>query len=122
MIVLFLIRDTSRERTGRTLMNQLVSSAVSALTTKAARRKENHLPALYQRLNQLLMMFPERHSQIPVGTQPDYCPPADADDRDPGAGRAFGVPQADPQHRRPRGHRQERCEAGLLLRSVTPKR
>ncbi|MEX2954796.1 p-hydroxybenzoic acid efflux pump subunit AaeB [Serratia fonticola] len=58
MIVLFLIRDTSRERTGRTLMNQLVSSAVSALTTKAARRKENHLPALYQRLNQLLMMFP----------------------------------------------------------------
>ncbi|WON76575.1 p-hydroxybenzoic acid efflux pump subunit AaeB [Serratia sp. UGAL515B_01] len=58
MIVLFLIRDTSRERTGRTLMNQLVSSAVSALTTKAARRRENHLPALYQRLNQLLMMFP----------------------------------------------------------------
>lgn len=58
MIVLFLIRDTSRERTGRTLMNQLVSSAVSALTTKAVRRRENHLPALYQRLNQLLMMFP----------------------------------------------------------------
>lgn len=58
MIVLFLIRDTSRERTGRALMNQLVSSAVSALTTKVARRRENHLPALYQRLNQLLMMFP----------------------------------------------------------------
>lgn len=67
MIVLFLIRDTSRERTGRTLMNQLVSSAVSALTTKAARRRENHLPALYQRLNQLLMMFPNDIAKYRLG-------------------------------------------------------
>lgn len=67
MIVLFLIRDTSRERTGRTLMNQLVSSAVSALTTQAARRRENHLPALYQRLNQLLMMFPNDIAKYRLG-------------------------------------------------------
>ncbi|WP_416260999.1 p-hydroxybenzoic acid efflux pump subunit AaeB [Gibbsiella quercinecans] len=58
LMVLLLIRDNSRERTGRTLLNQLVSRAVSALTTKAAKRRENHLPALYQQLNQLLMMFP----------------------------------------------------------------
>lgn len=58
LMVLLLIRDNSRERTGRTLLNQFVSSAVSALTTKAARRRQNHLPALYQQLNQLLMMFP----------------------------------------------------------------
>lgn len=58
LMVLLLIRDNSRERTGRTLLNQFVSSAVSALTTKAAKRHENHLPALYQQLNQLLMMFP----------------------------------------------------------------
>lgn len=58
LMVLLLIRDNSRERTGRTLLNQFVSSAVSALTTKASRRRQNHLPALYQQLNQLLMMFP----------------------------------------------------------------
>ncbi|MBH2788453.1 p-hydroxybenzoic acid efflux pump subunit AaeB [Serratia marcescens] len=58
LMVLLLIRDNSHERTGRTLLNQFVSSAVSALTTKAARRRQNHLPALYQQLNQLLMMFP----------------------------------------------------------------
>ncbi|MEB6334155.1 p-hydroxybenzoic acid efflux pump subunit AaeB [Serratia rhizosphaerae] len=58
LMVLLLIRDNSRERTGRTLLNSFVSSAVSALTTKAAKRRENHLPALYQQLNQLLMMFP----------------------------------------------------------------
>lgn len=67
MNVLFLIRDTSRERTGRTLMNQLVNSAVSALTTKVARRRENHLPALYQRLNQLLMMFPNDIAKYRLG-------------------------------------------------------
>lgn len=67
MIVLSLIRDTSRERTGLTLMNQLVSSAVSALTTQAARRRENHLPALYQRLNQLLMMFPNDIAKYRLG-------------------------------------------------------
>ncbi|UNK61792.1 p-hydroxybenzoic acid efflux pump subunit AaeB [Buttiauxella ferragutiae] len=58
MMVILLIRDNSKERTGRTLLNQFVSAAVSALTTNKARRKENHLPALYQQLFLLLNMFP----------------------------------------------------------------
>lgn len=58
LIVLMLIRDNAKDRTGRTLLNRFVYSAVSALTTNKARRSENHLPALYQQLNQLLMMFP----------------------------------------------------------------
>ena len=42
LMVLLLIRDNSRERTGRTLLNQFVSSAVSALTTEtiAARMED----------------------------------------------------------------------------------
>ncbi|ANC40545.1 p-hydroxybenzoic acid efflux pump subunit AaeB [Hafnia alvei] len=58
MIVLFLIRDRSKARTGRALLNGFVYSAVSALTTNQARRNENHLPALYQQLFQLLNLFP----------------------------------------------------------------
>jgi len=58
LMVILLIRDNSKERTGRTLLNQFVSAAVSALTTNKARRKENHLPALYQQLFLLLNMFP----------------------------------------------------------------
>lgn len=58
MMVILLIRDNSKERTGRTLLNQFVSAAVSALTTNNNRRKENHLPALYQQLFLLLNMFP----------------------------------------------------------------
>ncbi|MEG3132842.1 p-hydroxybenzoic acid efflux pump subunit AaeB [Rouxiella sp. T17] len=58
LVVLSLIRDKSRDKTGRTLLNRFVSSAVSALTTKAYRRRENHLPALYHQLNQLLVLFP----------------------------------------------------------------
>ncbi|MFW5391013.1 p-hydroxybenzoic acid efflux pump subunit AaeB [Yersinia sp. 2544 StPb PI] len=58
LIVLLLIRDNAKDRTGRTLLNRFVYSAVSALTTNKVRRSENHLPALYQQLNQLLMMFP----------------------------------------------------------------
>lgn len=58
MMVILLIRDNSKERTGRTLLNQFVSAAVSALTTNKARRKENHLPALYQQLFLLLNTFP----------------------------------------------------------------
>jgi p-hydroxybenzoic acid efflux pump subunit AaeB len=53
-----LVRDNSKERTGRMLLNQFVSAAVSALTTNKARRKENHLPALYQQLYLLLNLFP----------------------------------------------------------------
>ncbi|NDJ56160.1 p-hydroxybenzoic acid efflux pump subunit AaeB [Enterobacteriaceae bacterium 4M9] len=58
MMVILLIRDNSRERTGRTLLNQFVSAAVSAMTTNTARRKENHLPALYHQLFLLLNKFP----------------------------------------------------------------
>lgn len=58
LVVLAVIRDKSRDKTGRTLLNRFVSSAVSALTTKAYRRRENHLPALYHQLNQLLVLFP----------------------------------------------------------------
>ncbi|XNM76765.1 hypothetical protein ACLK19_21725 [Escherichia coli] len=53
------MRDKSRDRTGRVLLNQFVSAAVSgAMTTNVARRKENHLPALYQRLFLLMNKFP----------------------------------------------------------------
>lgn len=58
LMVILIIRDNSKARTGRTLLNQFVSAAVSALTTNKARRKENHLPALYQQLFLLLNMFP----------------------------------------------------------------
>lgn len=58
LMVLFLIHGNARERISRTLLNQYVTSEISALTTKAARRHKNSLWALYQQLNQLLMMFP----------------------------------------------------------------
>lgn len=56
--VIVLIRDNSRARTGRVLLNRLVSAAVSALTTSYARRRENHLPALYGQLFMLMNKFP----------------------------------------------------------------
>lgn len=58
MMVILLVRDNSQARTGRVLLNQFVSAAVSAMTTNTARRKENHLPALYQQLFLLLTKFP----------------------------------------------------------------
>ncbi|MCS3433200.1 p-hydroxybenzoic acid efflux pump subunit AaeB [Klebsiella sp. BIGb0407] len=58
LMVILLVRDNSQERTGRTLLNQFVSAAVSALTTNKTRRNENHLPALYQQLFLLLSRFP----------------------------------------------------------------
>ncbi|WP_318388453.1 p-hydroxybenzoic acid efflux pump subunit AaeB [Enterobacter sp.] len=58
LTVIVVVRDNSRARTGRTLLNQFVSAAVSAMTTNSARRKENHLPALYQQLFLLLTKFP----------------------------------------------------------------
>ena len=57
-IVILLVRDNSRDRTGRVLLNQFVSAAVSAMTTNVVRRKENHLPALYQQLFLLMNKFP----------------------------------------------------------------
>lgn len=59
LIVILLIRDNSRARTGRVLLNQFVSAAVSSLTTNKARRRVNHLPALYQQLFLLLNKFPD---------------------------------------------------------------
>lgn len=58
LIVILLVRDNSRLRTGRALLNQFVSAAVSCLTTNKARRKENHLPALYRQLFMLMSKFP----------------------------------------------------------------
>lgn len=58
LIIIMLIRDNSRARTGRVLLNQFVMAAVSSLTTNRARRRVNHLPALYQQLFLLLNKFP----------------------------------------------------------------
>ncbi|MGV3345792.1 p-hydroxybenzoic acid efflux pump subunit AaeB [Enterobacteriaceae bacterium LUAb1] len=58
MMVVLLIRDKSKAKTGRKLLNQLMSATVSAMTTNAARRRENHLPALYQQLFLLMNTFP----------------------------------------------------------------
>ncbi|MEM6161714.1 p-hydroxybenzoic acid efflux pump subunit AaeB [Erwinia sp. P6884] len=58
LLVILLIRDTSKARVGRTLLNRFMYAAVSAMTTNQARRHENHLPALYQQLFMLLNMFP----------------------------------------------------------------
>ncbi|WP_075182952.1 p-hydroxybenzoic acid efflux pump subunit AaeB [Pantoea sp. 1.19] len=57
-MVILLIRDNSKARTGRKILNRLMSAAVSAMTTNRARRRENHLPALYQQLFLLLNTFP----------------------------------------------------------------
>lgn len=57
-LVIVIVRDNSRDRTGRVLLNQFVSAAVSAMTTNVVRRKENHLPALYQQLFLLMNKFP----------------------------------------------------------------
>lgn len=58
LMVILLVRDNSQARTGRVLLNQFVAAAISSLTTNSARRKENHLPALYQQLFLLLNKFP----------------------------------------------------------------
>jgi p-hydroxybenzoic acid efflux pump subunit AaeB len=58
IVVISVIRDNSREQTGQNILNQLMSAAVSSLTTNVVRRKENHLPALYQQLFLLLNKFP----------------------------------------------------------------
>ncbi|WP_034946865.1 p-hydroxybenzoic acid efflux pump subunit AaeB [Erwinia oleae] len=58
LLVILLIRDTSKARIGRTLLNRFMYAAVAAMTTSQARRRENHLPALYQQLFMLLNLFP----------------------------------------------------------------
>ncbi|CAO95340.1 p-hydroxybenzoic acid efflux pump subunit AaeB [Erwinia tasmaniensis] len=58
LLVILLIRDTSKARVGRTVLNRFMYAAVSAMTTNTVRRKENHLPALYQQLFMLMNSFP----------------------------------------------------------------
>ncbi|MBP2168523.1 p-hydroxybenzoic acid efflux pump subunit AaeB [Erwinia toletana] len=58
LMVILLIRDTSKARIARTLLNRFMYAAVSAMTTNQARRNENHLPALYQQLFMLINLFP----------------------------------------------------------------
>ncbi|WP_158782033.1 p-hydroxybenzoic acid efflux pump subunit AaeB [Pantoea sp. BAV 3049] len=58
LLVILLIRDTSKARVGRTLLNRFMYAAVAAMTTNQARRRENHLPVLYHQLFMLLNMFP----------------------------------------------------------------
>ncbi|MBS0857377.1 MULTISPECIES: p-hydroxybenzoic acid efflux pump subunit AaeB [unclassified Tatumella] len=58
MLVILLIRDKSKGRTGRKILNRFMYAAVSALTTNPDRRRENHLPSLYQQLFLLLNLFP----------------------------------------------------------------
>ena len=57
-LVILLIRDSSKTRIGRVLLNRFVFSAVSSLSTNKVRRQVNHLPAMYQQLFQLLTLFP----------------------------------------------------------------
>lgn len=56
--VILLARDKSHDGTERVLLNQFVFAAVSAMVTNVIRRKENHLPALYQQLFLLMNKFP----------------------------------------------------------------
>ncbi len=58
MMVILLIRDKSKARTGRKILNRFMYAAVSSLTTNPERRRENHLPSLYQQLFLLLNLFP----------------------------------------------------------------
>ncbi|MBT0725814.1 p-hydroxybenzoic acid efflux pump subunit AaeB [Rosenbergiella australiborealis] len=58
LMVILLIRDKSKAKTGRKILNRFMYAAVSSLTTNPSRRRENHLPALYQQLFLLLNMFP----------------------------------------------------------------
>lgn len=64
LIIILLVRDNSRLRTGRVLLNQFVFAAVSSMTTNKARRKENHLPALYRQLFLLMNKFPGDHNKL----------------------------------------------------------
>lgn len=59
LMSILLIRDNSKARTGRKILNRLMLAAVSSLTTNEVRRRENHLPALYQQLFLLLNLFPD---------------------------------------------------------------
>lgn len=59
LMVILLIRDNSRAKTGRKILNRFMYSAVASLSTDAQKRRGNSLPALYQQLFLLLNLFPE---------------------------------------------------------------
>lgn len=59
LMVILLIRDNSRAKTGGKILGRFMYSAVSALTTNPERRRENMLPALYQQLFLLINLFPD---------------------------------------------------------------
>ncbi|PIJ51072.1 p-hydroxybenzoic acid efflux pump subunit AaeB [Erwinia sp. OLTSP20] len=73
LMVILLIRDNSRARTGRKLLNRLMYAAVSAMTTNMVRRQENHLPALYQQLFLLLNLFPGDIAKYRIGLTLIIC-------------------------------------------------
>ena len=96
LLVILIIRDNSKARTGRKILNRFMYAAVSAMTTNQARRRENHLPALYQQLFMLLNLFPGenratssslRRSLTVIGSQV-HSPPAAAN-----SAAGFGHPE-----------------------------
>ncbi len=66
-MVILLIRDNSRAKTGRKILGRFMYSAVSALTTNPERRRENTLPALYQQLFLLINLFPDDIDKYRLG-------------------------------------------------------
>lgn len=59
LMVILLIRDKSRSKTGRKILNRLMYSAVASLSTDPRKRHGNNLQALYQQLFLLINLFPE---------------------------------------------------------------
>lgn len=58
LVVIKLIRDKSKWRTGRKALDKLLYITVTATATGAAHRQRDHLPALYELLFLLLRLFP----------------------------------------------------------------
>ncbi|CAJ0990749.1 p-hydroxybenzoic acid efflux pump subunit AaeB [Pantoea sp. Nvir] len=58
MMVILLVRDKSKVRTGRKLLNHFMYTAISSITNNQAHSRQNHLPVLYQHLLILLNLFP----------------------------------------------------------------
>lgn len=106
-IVIMLVRDNSRDRTGRVLLNQFVSAAVSAMTTNVVRRKENHLPALYQQLFLLMNKFPGDLGEVSPGADNDHRASAPARCAGAGKRRSLRIPSPASTHCRSRDFRRK---------------
>ena len=65
MMVILLVRDNSQARTGRVLLNQFVSAAVSSMTTNTARRKRTTCPRSTSSCF-TAEQVPGRHSEVPL--------------------------------------------------------